>query len=57
MTIVGNIILDDKDCLEKLNNLISKYDLKSSLMFLSMNLYKNQVYSPYLKATFCDINS
>jgi hypothetical protein len=27
MTIVGNIVLDDKDYLEKLNNLISKYDL------------------------------
>ena len=40
MNIVGNIILDDKDYLEKLNNLISKYDLKSSLLFLLMNLCK-----------------
>jgi glycosyltransferase involved in cell wall biosynthesis len=31
MTIVGNIILDDKDYLEKLNNLISKYDLKDNI--------------------------
>jgi glycosyltransferase involved in cell wall biosynthesis len=31
MTIVGNIILDDKDYLEKLNNLISKYDLKDKI--------------------------
>ena len=31
MTIIGNIISDDQDYLEKLNNLIAKYDLKDNI--------------------------
>jgi hypothetical protein len=59
MTIVRNTILDDKDYLEKLNNLIVKYDLKDNIKIKPDVPFDERtkikyIYPPYLKRIFLD---